>query len=103
VPPATGIAAACSWLTPSGFLAIAAADAVEYSAYPPLAEKPNTWSPSAKPSAREVSTVPDTSMPSTLGSGPLARRFFQSAGLTDAAWTLISTSPSPGSGRSVSS
>ena len=66
---------------------------------------PNTWSPAAKPSARDVSTVPETSMPSTLGSGPLLdpRRLFQSAGLTDAAWTLISTSPSPGSGRSVSS
>jgi hypothetical protein len=87
VPPATGIVAACSWLTPSGFLAITAAEAVEYSAYPPLADMPNTWSPSAKPSAREPSTVPEMSMPSTRGSGLSLdpRRFFQSAGLTDAA------------------
>ncbi len=48
---------------------------------------------------------PDTSIPSTLGSGALLdpRRFFQSAGLTDGRWTLISTSPSPGSGPSASS
>ena len=32
VSPATGIAAACSWLTPSGFFAITAAEAVANSA-----------------------------------------------------------------------
>jgi len=30
--PVTGSAAACSWLTPTGFFAIALADAVAYSA-----------------------------------------------------------------------
>ena len=43
-------------------------------------------------------------MPSTAGScvdEPAPG--FQSTGLTDAARTLISTSPSPGSGRSASS
>ena len=56
--------------TPAGFFAITPADAVEYSAYPPLADKPNTSSPSAKPSAREVSTVPDTSAHKTHPGSP---------------------------------
>lgn len=74
-------------------------DAVEYSAYRPLAEMPNASSPSEKPSAREATTVPDTSLSSTAGSGFFMKpRRFQSVGLTDAAWTLISSSPSPGSG-----
>src|SRR4029077_9015055 len=66
---------------------------------------PNTSSPSAKPSARETSTVPETSLPSTAGNclGMIPRRYFQSIGLIETARTLINTSPSPGSGRSSSS
>ena len=103
--PATGIAAACSWLRPAGFVAIVSAEAIANSAYPPPATYPNTSSRSAKPSARESSTVPEASLPSTAGSrvSDKPRRAFQSVGLTAAACTLINTWPSPGSGRSASS
>src|SRR3954449_8140625 len=96
--------AACSWLTPAGFLAIAPAGVVTSSAYAPLA-KPKTSSPSANPSARDCSTVPDMSRPITVGNG-ISRypcRAFQSAGFTDAARTRMSTSPSLGSGSGNSS
>ena len=50
---------------------------------------PRTSSPSAKASDREASTVPETSLPSTAGSdlGNRPRRYFQSLGFTEAAWT----------------
>ena len=63
-----------------------------------------TSSPSAKPSAREASTVPDTSMPSTAGSGTHeAPAIFPVDWVDRRGADLISTSPSPGSGRSASS
>ena len=98
-------AAACSWLRPAGFFAIVSVEASANSAYPPPATYPNTSSPSAMSSARESSTVPETSLPSTAGSrvSDNPRRAFQSVGLTDAAFTPINTWPSPGSGRSASS
>src|SRR5438270_698198 len=87
VRPATGIPAACSWVTPSGFRAIVSADAVAKSAYPPLAAHPKTSSPSANPSARDDSIVPEMSLPSTAGSSlwAMPRLYFQSIALAAAA------------------
>ena len=115
VVAAIGTAAACSKVRLAGLGTTLSAAAHAYSANAPRAN-PSTASParSCRTFAPAVSTTPATSIPATRALGlvsptPISRaisgsprKMCQSAGLTAAACTRISTSPSPTSGRPVS-
>src|SRR6516162_3829571 len=106
VSPATGIPAASSKDRRRGFVAMASTEASAYSAYePPFASamtaSPTFQGPVAFPTA---SMTPERSLPGMRRVPAGARAVcFQSAVFTEAARTLIRTSPGCGSGLGIDS